>query len=171
MLKADSLLDDIKQARQEAQRAEQRAKERERNAQVIETDLRYQLANIEEARRAVIAEARETAQSELTNVRDDIEQVRRQISRGGTLTGASTHQEFLARAEQEITRRQRGSAEVDRNVIVPGADGETTLTGPIEVGDRVWVANLQASGEVLKPKCAYRRSRCPVGQFPTEATA
>ena len=51
-LEADSLLDDIKAAKQEAQRAEERAKERERQSQLLEKDLRYQMANIEEARRA-----------------------------------------------------------------------------------------------------------------------
>ena len=32
--------------------------------------------------------------------------------------------------------------------LFPGQSDER-LTGPIEVGDRVWVANLQASGEVM----------------------
>jgi hypothetical protein len=36
----------------------ERARERERQAKLAETDLRHQLARIEEARRAVIAETR-----------------------------------------------------------------------------------------------------------------
>ena len=57
-LEADALLDDIKQARQEARQTIEQARQRERAAQLMETDLRYQLANIEEARRRVIAETR-----------------------------------------------------------------------------------------------------------------
>ncbi|HMN30660.1 MAG TPA: hypothetical protein PKE45_21085, partial [Caldilineaceae bacterium] len=147
-LEAESLLDDIKRAKQEAQAAESRAKERERQAQLVERDLRYQLAHIEEARRAVIAETRTTMQNELESVRREIEGVRRQLSRGGANTAAGQHEDFLARAAQEITRRQQAGEEVDREVIVPGESSER-LAGPIEVGDRVFVASLRASGEVL----------------------
>ena len=64
-LQADSLLDDIKRAKHEAQTATQCAKERERQAQLVEADLRYQLAEIEETRRQVIAETRTLMQNEL----------------------------------------------------------------------------------------------------------
>jgi DNA mismatch repair protein MutS2 len=149
-LEADSLLDDIKRAKQEALHAEHRAKERERQAQVVERDLRYQLANIEEARRAVIAETRTTMQAELAEVRAEIEQMRRQLSRGpfSTNTGAGVHEEFLTRAAQEVTRRQQAGEEVDRDVIIPG-ESQERLVGQIEVGDRVFVPTLQAGGEVL----------------------
>jgi DNA mismatch repair protein MutS2 len=140
-------LDDIKRARQEAQAAESRARERERQAQLVERDLRYQTANIEEARRAVIAEMRATMQNELAEVRREIEQTRRQLTRSGTVS-AGAHEEFLTRAAQEVTRRQQAGEEVDRAVIIPGNNQER-LAGPIEVGDRVFVASLQASGEVL----------------------
>jgi hypothetical protein len=60
-----------------------------------------------------------------------------------------THDEFLVRAEQEISRRQQQDAEIDRKVIMPGKSSER-LAGAIEVGDRVWVASLQASGDVLE---------------------
>lgn len=149
-LEADSLLDDIKRAKQEALQAEHRAKERERQAQVVERDLRYQLANVEEARRAVIAETRATMQAELAEVRGEIEQMRRQLSRGpfSPSAGAGTHEEFLARAAQEVARRQQAGEEVDRDVIIPGQN-QDRLIGQIEVGDRVFVPTLHAGGEVL----------------------
>lgn len=146
-LEADSLLDEIRRSRQEALAAEERAKNRERQAQLVERDLRYQLANIEEARRAVIAEARRTMDNELTQLRTEIDQTRRQLSRGGGATG-NTHDEFLQRAAQELARRHQSDDELNRDVVIPGQSDER-LTGPIEVGDRVWVASLQASGVVL----------------------
>ncbi len=146
-LEADSLLDEIRRARQDALQAEDRAKSRERQAQLVVRDLRYQLANIEEARRTVIAETRQRMDEELAVVRSEVEQARRQLARGGTFTG-STHDEFLNRAAQELARRRQSDEQISRDVIVPG-QGEERLAGPIEVGDRVWVANLQASGEVL----------------------
>jgi DNA mismatch repair protein MutS2 len=146
-LEVEALLADIKRAKQDALQIESRAKERERQAQVVERDLRYQLAHIEEARRAVIAETRATMQSELEEVRREIEQVRRQLSRGA-FGATSAHEEFLSRAAQEVARRQQAGEEVNREVIIPG-DNPERIAGAIEVGDRVFVPSLQASGEVL----------------------
>jgi DNA mismatch repair protein MutS2 len=47
-----------------------------------------------------------------------------------------------------VARRQQAGEEVDRAVIIPG-DNQERPAGPIEIGDRVFVASLQASGEVL----------------------
>jgi DNA mismatch repair protein MutS2 len=149
-LQADALLDDIKRAKQETLQALGRAKERERQTQLLESDLRYQLANVEEARRTIIAEVRSLMQAELEEARKEIEQIRRQAARAGQFSGAGagTHTEFLARAEKELAQRREETEAVDLNVIMPGSS-EERLAGPIEVGDRVWVSTLQASGEVL----------------------
>jgi DNA mismatch repair protein MutS2 len=146
-LQADSLLDDIKRARQDAQHVTARAKERERQAQLVEADLRHQLANIEEARRIVIAETRARMQQELEEVQREIEQTRRQLSRAGQFGGAAgSHDQFLAEAEKEISRRRRAAEAVDTRVVRPSGE---QIGGVMEVGDRVWVPSLQASGEVL----------------------
>ena len=162
-LQADSLLEDIKAAKQEAQRREASAKERERHAQVIEADLRHQLASIEEARRVVIADVRETMASELDEARKEIEQIRRQLTRTGTFSAGNTHEEFLARAERELAKRQVDRA-IDPNVIMPSS-GEETLVGPIEVGDRVWVPSLQASGQLLSLNTRTQEGDVQLGNF------
>jgi DNA mismatch repair protein MutS2 len=148
-LQADSLLDEIRRARQEALRLEEETRTRTRQAQLLERELRYELANIEETRREVIAETRERMQRELDEVQAEIKQVRRQLTRGGDFQSSGVHNSFLARAEAELSRRQATSAEeVNREVIMPG-DRDEQIAGPIEVGDRVWVPSLQASGDVL----------------------
>ncbi|MEM7537564.1 MAG: Smr/MutS family protein [Chloroflexota bacterium] len=180
-LEAESLLDDIKRAKQEAYQARVRASERERQSQLVEKDLRYQLANIEEARRAVIAETRELMQAELEQTRNELARMRRQLSRnpnrgkgadadstksGGKSSG-ETHEAFILRAEQELRRRQRGHEDDDelkRDVILPG-ETEDQLAGPIEVGDRVWVASLQASGEVLALHPQNEEADVKLGNF------
>jgi len=150
-LQADKLLDDIKRARQDAQQSAERAKARERQAQLAESDLRYQLARIEEARRTVIADTRALMDEELAQLRTEIDQTRRQLratpfgERGASQTSS---EDFLARAEREIARRQQQDQTLDRKVVLPGS-AEERLAGSIEVGDRVWVASLQASGTVL----------------------
>lgn len=163
-LQADKLLDDIRRARQEAFDAAERAKARERQGQLLEADLRHQLAQIEQARRAVIAETRALMQTELETVRKEIEQLRRQARSGFTGSTAAGHEEFLARAEKELTRRKQATEEVNQRVVVPGK-AEDRLTGPVEVGDIVWVASLQASGEVLAVYDASDEADVQLGNF------
>lgn len=164
-LQVDALLDDIKQARQEARETIERAREREREAQLVETDLRYQLANIEEARREVIAETRSLMQQELETAREEIERARRQLAQARQFGGGvGAHEDFLARAEKNLAERQQATEDVNLDVVVPGPV-EERLTGPIEVGDRVWVANLQASGEVLSVSERAQEADVQIGNF------
>ena len=163
-LEADSLLEEIKRARQEATETAERTKARERQVQVLERDLRFQLASIEEAKRAVIAETRTLMQQELGDVRSEVEQLRRQARSGFTMGAGGAHEEFLARAEKELVRRQRATEPVRRDVIIPGIHLDSPA-GPIEVGDRVFVASLQASGEVLAMYEATQEADVQLGNF------
>lgn len=146
-LQADSLLDDIKRARQEASAAADRAKARERQTQLLETDLRYQLASIEEARRTVIADARALMEEEVEALRREIDQTRRQL-RNAPFGPQTSQVETLAQAERDLSRLDVAESAIDRKVVLPGRSDER-LAGAIEVGDRVFVASLQATGEVL----------------------
>jgi DNA mismatch repair protein MutS2 len=163
-LQADKLLDDIRRARQEAFDVAERAKARERQGQLLEADLRHQLAQIEQARRTVIAETRALMQAELEEARKEIEQLRRQARSGFTGSAAAGHEDFLVRAEKELSRRKQATEEVNQRVIVPGKAGDR-LTGPVEVGDIVWVASLQASGEVLAVYDASDEADVQLGNF------
>ncbi len=73
----------------------------------LEADLRYQLARIEEARRDVIAETRQTMGLELAEVRREIENFRRQMARGNVGSTATVHEQFLAEARDLLTRPRR----------------------------------------------------------------
>jgi len=147
-LEVDSLLDDVRSTRQETQRVLEKAKERERHAQAVEADLRYQLAKIEEARRQVIAETRQTMQNELAEIRREVANFRRQMERGG-VGSESVHAQFLAEAREIISQREEEvEGRVEQDVATPHSPAER-LSGPIEVGDRVFVPTLQASGDVL----------------------
>jgi DNA mismatch repair protein MutS2 len=163
-LQADKLLDDIRRARQEAFDVAERAKARERQGQLLEADLRHQLAQIEQARRTVIAETRALMQAELEEARKEIEQLRRQARSGFTGSAAAGYEDFLVRAEKELSRRKQATEEVNQRVIVPGKAGDR-LTGPVEVGDIVWVASLQASGEVLAVYDASDEADVQLGNF------
>ncbi len=153
-LEADQLLADIKRARMEALTAAERARARERQSQLLESDLRYQLASIEEARRTVIAEARGLMETEVAELRAELDQMRRTMrstpfgTGGAAGANAPTHDDFLNRAQQELNRRSRQESQIERRVVMPGRS-EERLAGAIEVGDRVFVPSLQAGGNVL----------------------
>jgi DNA mismatch repair protein MutS2 len=147
-LEVDAMLEDVRQARQEAKRVLGDAKERERSAQVIEEDLRFQLARIEEARRQVVAETRTTMQNELAEIRREIDSFRRRMAKGGIDT-QDVHTQFLQNASQTIGRREMDTdGLVDQEVATPGSTS-ARIPGAIEKGDRVFVPNLQATGEVI----------------------
>ena len=138
----------------EALAAAERAKARERQSQLVESDLRYQLASIEEARRTVIAEARGLMEAEVAELRAELDQMRRNLrstpfgAGAAGSVGAPTHDEFLNRAQQELNRRSRQESQIERRVVMPGRT-EERIAGAIEVGDRVFVPSLQAGGDVL----------------------
>ena len=147
-LEVEGMLEDVRRARQEARRVLDQAKERERHAQVVEEDLRFQMTSIEEARRQVVAETRQTMQNELAEIRREIENYRRQMAKG-VIGAGSAHTQFLAEARDRIGRREMDAdGRVEQEVAAP-ASAEARALGPIEKGDRVFVPNLQATGEVL----------------------
>jgi DNA mismatch repair protein MutS2 len=147
-LEVDALLEDVRRARQEAQQAASQARERERQTSALEADLRYQLARIEEARREVVADVRQTMQAELAEARREIENFRRQIARGN-IGSTSTHEQFLAEARELLMRREEETeGRIERRVATPSSSAQQP-GGMIEVGDRVFVPSLQATGEVV----------------------
>ena len=147
-LEVDALLEDVRQARQEAKRVLGDAKEKERSAQVIEEDLRFQLARIEEARRQVVAETRTTMQNELAEIRREVDSFRRRMAKGG-IDSQDAHTQFLQRANHTIGRRvQDTEGNVEQEVATPGSTS-ARIRGTIEKGDRVFVPNLKATGEVI----------------------
>ena len=147
-LEVEAMLEDVRRARQEAKRVLDHAKERESRAHVAEEDLRYQLARIEEARRQVVAETRTTMQNELAEIRREIDAFRRRMAKGG-IDSQDAHTQFLQQAAQTVGQRQLDTdGRVEQDVATPGAP-DARIRGPIEKGDRVFVPNLQATGEVI----------------------
>ncbi|NOX62019.1 MAG: endonuclease MutS2 [Chloroflexi bacterium] len=138
-LLADSLLADIRAARDAARKAQQDAEALARENRAREAELRGQLAKIEEARRAVLNEARAEAQAELEALQKEIARIRSRMSK----VAPGLHDRFLAEAEKALKAR----AEAEK-VLPETVDAEEKLSGPVRVGDVVWVESLQARGEV-----------------------
>jgi DNA mismatch repair protein MutS2 len=147
-LEAEMMLAEIKRAREAALAAESEAKAAQRRTEALNADLNYRLAKIEEARRAVLDETRALAEAELTALQEEVERVRAGLAGlprdAAPAGGKSLHERWLAEAQDTLERRA-GQA---RPLPALHAPEPLRVEGPLQVGDRVWVSSLQASGEV-----------------------
>ena len=155
-LAADALLAEIREARDATRKAQKNAEAVERTVSAREAELRAQLAKIEEARRVVLNETRAEAQAELETIREEVARVRSRLGKGAL----TQHERFLEEAEQALRQRQEAEHALPDNVE---AEPER-LSGPIRVGDIVWVHSLGASGQV-QALLSEREAEVQVGAF------
>ena len=152
-LQADSLLEDIKRAKMEALTAAERARERERQAKLAGN--RPAPASWPRSRKPGAPSSPRPASSCRSSWTRRARRSTNCAARPAaalpparaSAAGARTTISWRA-PTRNWPAASRPTEEVNRRVEVPGTNGEG-LIGPIEVGDRVWVATLQASGEVL----------------------
>ena len=161
-LQADTLLAEIKQARDEAQAALADAQRRRRASQALEAELQQRLSQIEGERRQVINEARTIAQAELEAVREEIAQLKRRLALVGT--GGTTHDRFLAEAEAELARRAEQARPLEGS-SVPAR--QPTEEGGLQAGDTVWIPSLQSTGRVIEMLPGGEMAEVQVGSFRT----
>ena len=157
-LEAESLLEEIRRARQAARQAQIEAETALRRVQAMELELRHRLSRIEEARRAVLNEARAEAQELLEQVREEVARVRARLARTGDL-----HAKWLAEAEAELARRARETTPLEPEVVPPSAPDE-----PFKVGERVWIPSLQTGGEIIALDEAEGEAELRIGAFRLE---
>ena len=150
-MEAETMLAEIKRAREAALTAESEAKAARHRAEALNADLHYRLAKTEEARREVLSEARAQAQAELEALQHEAGRLRDQLDglpreRGAIQSGGkSLHEQWLAEAELVVARRS-AAAQPLPSVHVPEP---VRIDGPLLPGDKVWVTSLGASGEVV----------------------
>ncbi len=166
-LEADSLLQDIKNTRERLEAERSQAEAARRQAEAHEKELRYRLARVEEARREVLNEARAQAQAELDELEADIDRTRRQLagfSAGGHApSGASTHQQMLAEAQQVLAQRRKAAEPAPASVeaqVLP-----SQRLAPLAAGDTVWIPSLQASGQIVAIAPADQDAEVQIGSF------
>jgi DNA mismatch repair protein MutS2 len=150
-MEAETMLAEIKRAREAALTAESETKAARHRAEALNADLQYRLANVEEARREVLAEARAQARAELEALQHEAGRLRDQLDglpreRGAIQSGGrNLHEQWLAEAEMVVARRS-AAAQPLPSVQTPEP---IRIDGPLLPGDKVWVTSLGASGEVV----------------------
>lgn len=78
-LRAEDMLEDLHHLRLEAVRSRDAARQARHEAQVLGANLHKRLAGIEEERRTILQQARETADAEVAAVRQELESLRRRL--------------------------------------------------------------------------------------------
>lgn len=164
-LAADSLLQEIKTTRDRLEAERGQAETARRQAEAHETELRYRLSKLEEARREVLNAARTQAQATLDEVEAEVERVRRQLAGFGTgqPTGLTTHQQMLAEAQQVLAQQRRAAEAAQANVV--SQPTPTQRVTPLRVGDTVWIPSLQASGQIATLNAADQDAEVQIGSF------
>lgn len=136
-LQAEGLLAEIKAAREAALKAQAEAEAARRDAEVLRRELAIRLVNIEAERLAILNAARAQAQAELEAARAEIARAR------ARLAAHEAHARELAEAQAALARQAEALP-----IMEPPTPPAPTPSGPLQVGDLVWVPSLQASGEV-----------------------
>ncbi len=137
-LETEALLTEIKHTRQEMLKDRQAAEIALREATSREQELGEHLAGIERARREVLAEARDQARRELEAVRQEISRLR------SGLEMRNITEEWLAQAEERLSRLERNTAPLER--VVRQRPESVSLVP----GDTVWVEGLGATGQITE---------------------
>ena len=122
------------QTQVEAERARQESEEQAR-------ELRSRLAGIERERESILRQAREQAEEELAAVRRELRAAQRRIAL------VSARSADVTEIEKQLDALEARAAPIEpiaELVAPPLPQGEQ-----VEVGDTVWVADLNAQGEVL----------------------
>ena len=136
-LETESLLAEIKQAHQEALAAQEVAGSAQRRAKDLERELRQELADIEKTRHEILSAARDEAQQELEEMRAGLRKIR------AGLEMATVTREWVAQAEDAL-------ASLEPKPVEPIVQPRFAPQEPLSRGDTVWVAGLQATGEITE---------------------
>jgi DNA mismatch repair protein MutS2 len=163
-MQMETLLLEIQRDRGEAEDAREKTETELETVKRLRQEIAAERLAAESERRRIIAEARAEAESELQDVRARLRRL-------------------MAEAESARTRTQVAAALQETKEVadalpsVPGA-GEAaglepgeTLTGPVAVGDTVWIPGLKMLGEVVAGPDQQNVLDVQVGSFKTRVAA
>ena len=153
-LETEGLLAEIKQAHREALASQEAAEAARDRVEGLEGELRQELADIERTRRDILSTAREEAQQKLEEMYAELRRIR------AGLGLAAVTREWVAQAEEKVASLEPEAVEP---VIQPRFGPQEKLS----LGDTVWVAGLQATGEITE--LAGDEAEVQVGSFRIKA--
>ncbi len=137
-LEADSLLSDLKTARQQAEANDVATLKARSEAERLERELRERMRKIEDERRQVLNEAKHTAAQEIEQVRAELAETRKRL------------QDAAAEPQFRAERARLDALTARTEPLEPAArPGPVRGRAPLAVGDRVWIPTLNQRGEIV----------------------
>ncbi len=149
-LETEGLLAEIKQAHREALASQEAAEAARHQVEDLEGELRQELSDIEKKRREILDAAREEAQQKLEEVRAELRKIR------AGLGMAAVTQEWVAQAGDRL-------ASLEPEPVEPVVQPRFGPPDALSLGDTVWVAGLEATGEITE--LAGDEAEVQVGSF------
>lgn len=140
-LRADTLLQDIRRRRDEAEVVLRSARDRDREIELLRAEIESERRSAELARQAARQEALAEAEAELSEVRDTL----RRLQRDREMIGAT--RDHVAQRQDEATRAEEIVKEFRRKRIAQPRPAQQPRE--IRVGDRVIVESVGQEGEVV----------------------
>ena len=139
-LAVDDLLDEIHRTREDIRRQHEEISDLRRDIEAEKAELQARLDKIEDERRNVVNSARRQAQEEIGDFQKEIKRLRKDMRSASlpleTLRAVQEAAEKIAEAAAEPVASEK--EEIVENDFVPS------------VGDTVWLATLNAEGEVIE---------------------
>ena len=139
-LDVERFLAQIKETHSQTAQVQVEVEQSRAMSQQLADELRTRLANIEREREQILDQAREQAAEELSIVRQELRAVQRRLA----VLFASPADVREIKAKLDALAPTSGP--IEPFVVAPVVDA---VTEAIDIGDTVWVADLNATGEVL----------------------
>ncbi len=140
--KAESLLDTIYDLREKMESEEAGTRLALREAESQRSELEKRLAEIEEERREILAEAQAQARAEIEAVQAELARARRQIRDAVSLNQ-------LKKVSQEVAAVEETELKPITAVTAPPKPSTKQIRRKLQVGDTVLVKSLDRKGEVV----------------------
>ena len=159
---ANSMLEDIRRARQRARNLQDEARQERQKAQQAQNELAQRLAQVEEERQEILAAARADMARLMERTKQKLRDLRRQAAADFSASTRVKKQRTVDMAQARLT------AMVDKMPAAPErpvAGSQASRTGTISKGDMVWISTLQATGMVLSEPVAGKPVEVQVGQM------
>jgi DNA mismatch repair protein MutS2 len=160
----ESLLLEIQRDRGEAEKARENAEAEVATATRLRQEIAVERRAIEDERRRIVAEARTQAEAELQDVRTRLRRLMTEAESSRTRTQIAV---ALQQTKEVADALPEGQGSSERASLELGE----TLTGPVAVGDTVWIPSLNLLGEVVAGPDQQNVLDVQVGSFKTKVAA
>ncbi len=136
-LRAEDLLNEIHRQRDLTRKARQQAEQTQRQVEKQRADLTARLGKIEDERRAILEHARQKSEEEVAALQDELEDLRRQLSRARQpLDALKSLQEQVAGVSTAVQKP------VERQAV------QGSVIRPLRLGDKVRVRSIKMEGVI-----------------------